>query len=302
MSPRRAFAAVAAAALLLAACDDSGGEPDAEPDESMSASSEPSGSATSDPGPVVECPEDVVEVDPGLPDAVPEGATSVRLCAGADDEVAPPQDALTTDVAAVVGAVNGQQVTTRNCADRQLPSYQLAFGYPDGSSFVVAGRFTGCGELLVGSARRARSGPALHRFVDLLTEQRSTQTPPDAVAADSIDCAQPRSDASWPLGDPVGLTVAVLCFDGPGQPRRVEIRPADLRALVASIRRDVEPIGSYIGCALPLRGTSIVGANAWGDLITMTWDCLGFAVTDDLEWQPRGRARTIVGRLVAEAR
>ena len=76
-------------------------------DTSESASESPTG----DPGPVVTCPDaTLLDPDPALPDEVPEGATSVRLCDGGADKVTPPVDALTTDVASVVSAVNDQRL------------------------------------------------------------------------------------------------------------------------------------------------------------------------------------------------
>lgn len=296
----RVLAGALSVAVLMTGCSDASDEPDAEPRPSAtgSPSEEPGSTAPTDVGPIVECPRDVVEIDPELPDAVPEGATSVRLCDGGADEVAAPVDALTTDVASVVAAVNDQPVVTRNCADRQLPAYQLAFGYPDGTRFVVAGRFTLCGELLVGSVRRARAQPALRTFGDLLWAQREELDPPPPLEPETIRCDQPRRDQSDVLLDDVGLAVAVFCLDG----KRTVLPPADRATLVASWRRHVVPTETTFGCVMPLRGAVIVGANSWGDPVTLTWDCLGFSVSDDLEWRPRGPARKIVLELARQAR
>ena len=115
---RRGIATSAVAVLLLAGCDGSG---DPEPDPSAAGSSSSgdtsesaSGSPTGDPGPVVTCPDaTLLDPDPALPNEVPEGATSVRLCDGGADKVTPPMDALTTDVASVVSAVNDQPLVDR---------------------------------------------------------------------------------------------------------------------------------------------------------------------------------------------
>ena len=197
---RRGIATSAVVVLLLAGCDGSGGDPEPEPsaapssDTSESASESASESPTGDPGPVVTCPDvTLLDPDPDLPNEVPEGATSVRLCDGGADKVTPPVDALTTDVASVVSAVNDQPVAKRGCVDRRIPEYNLAFGYPDGTTFTVAGRFTGCAELLVGSARRAKAGPPLETFVESLRDAAG-----DGHAAGrrwirpTLDCAQPR--------------------------------------------------------------------------------------------------------------
>ncbi|WP_183099083.1 hypothetical protein [Nocardioides pelophilus] len=302
---------VACALLLLAGCSGSGGDPDPEPsagtssDTSESASGTTDTSPTGDPGPVVKCPDaTLLDPDPALPDEVPEGATSVRLCDGGDDKVTPPVDALTTEAGAVVTAVNDQPLVTRNCVDRRIPEYQLAFGYPDGSRFVVAGRFTACGELLVGSARRAKAGPALRTFVQLLLDQRATATPPD-LAPDpaDLDCAQPRELRTWPLADPTGLTVAALCVGDPQQPGRarlVPIPPDDLETLTASMRADtVETAGLF--CEISRLRYWIVGANAWGDPVTMDYGCVGLTLSGELDWTPRGEAREVLKDLVARA-
>ena len=309
----RRMLAAAAAVVLLAGCDGSGGEADPSP-SAGDGSSDVSSDATTDPttdapisqGEAVPCPDDLVEIDPELPDEVPEGATSVRLCADGDDEVTPPTDALVTEVAAVVAKVNDQPVVTRGCADRRLPTYQLAFGYPDGSTFVVAGRFTGCAELLVGSGRRAKAGPPLRTFVDSLVAQRATATPPDrATDPADLDCAQQREEHTWPLADPAGLTAAVMCVGDPDSPqgaRRTEIRASELETVLTSIRTDTGPPRDTLGCG-PITPTRpwIVGTNAWGDPITLVEECIDFLITDDFAWKPRGAAAKLVNRLIDRA-
>ena len=310
---RRGIATTALAALLLAGCDGSGGSADPGPDpgpdaEASAATSDTSGSAsepTGDPGPVVTCPDAaLMDPDPTLPDEVPDGATSVRLCDGGADKVTPPDDALTTGVEPVVTAVNEQPLAKRDCIDRRVPEYQLAFGYPDGSRYVVAGRFTACAELLVGSARRAKAGPALRTFVESIVAQRATATPPDPVDPASLDCAQERELWTYPLADPTGLTVAALCHGDPQHPGRgrpVPIPSDDLETLTASMRTDtVETAGMF--CSAVRARYWIVGANAWGDPITMDHGCVGLTLSGEHDWTPRGEARAIVRRLVAEAR
>ncbi|RHW28876.1 hypothetical protein D0Z08_03270 [Nocardioides immobilis] len=308
--------AAAAAVVLLAGCDGSGGEADPSPSASAGdGSSDVSSDATTAPttdAPIsqdeaVACPAGVVELDPELPDEVPEGATSVRLCAGGDDEVTPPTDALVTEVAAVVAKVNDQPVVTRGCADRRLPTYQLAFGYPDGSTFVVAGRFTGCAEVLVGSGRRAKAGPPLRTFVDSLVAQRATAAPPDrAIDPADLDCAQQREEHTWPLADPTGLIAAVMCVGDPDSPqgaRRTEIRAGELETVLASIRTDSGPPRATFGCgAFNPQEPWIVGTNVWGDPITMTQECLDFMMTEERAWKPRGKAAKLVNRLIDRAR
>ncbi|KAA1421209.1 hypothetical protein F0U44_02540 [Nocardioides humilatus] len=305
---RRALVAVVAIALL-AGCDDTTDEPKADPGSSTSAtgSASPSGSPSPiDPGPVVKCPKGIIEIDPALPDAVPEGATSVRLCAAAPGKVTQPLDALTTNVTAIVQAVNGQRLVKRGCADHQLPAYQLAFGYPDGTTFVVAGRFTYCAELLVGSARRARAKPALDRFVRVLLDQRQASSPPArAVDARDIGCEQPSPEWTSQLARPVDLIVAVLCYGDPEHPEqahRLVIRPGDLEILVASMRKDRVSTYGALGCTYFQRNDYwIVGASAWGDPISMRRGCGDLAVAPNFDWDPRGEARRIRQDLIARA-
>lgn len=321
----RRMLAAAAAVVLLAGCDGSGGGADPDP-SAGDGSSDASGTTTTDAtsgattdattttttppigqDEAVACPKDVVEPDPALPDAVPEGATSVRLCAGGDDEVTPPEDALVTDVAAVAAKVNEQPVEARGCADRRLPTYQLSFGYPDGARFVVAGRFTGCAELLVGSGRRAKAGPPLRAFVDLLVAQRETASPPDGAGdPGGPECAQQRQEHTWPLGDPTGLTVAVLCIGDPDRPeeaRRTKIPAGELETLLRSIRSETGPPRDTLACGpLPPTRARIVGTNAWGDPITLEQQCTDFLITDDFAWKPRDQALRLVDQLIDRAR
>jgi hypothetical protein len=308
----RRLVAATAAVVLLAGCEGSADHPDSGPDPSTSAASGSSSSTSPsepletglDTGPVVECPRSTQKIDPALPDAVPEGATSVRLCDGGADKVTPPADALTTDVASVVAAVNGQPLARKGCVDLRIPEYQLAFGYPDGSRFVVAGRFTRCAELLVGSARRAKAGPPLQTFVESLRAQRSTATPPEqGVVAADLDCAQPETYLPSEVALPTDLAVAVLCvgeLHRPGGAGRVTITPEDLAILVSSMGSDtVDTEGMF--CPAAVRGRWIVGASAWGDPITMPQGCAGPNLEGSVDWVPRDQARGILRRLTEEA-
>lgn len=301
---RRSLLGAMTAVLVLAGCSGPGDPGDRGGDRGSRPTS--AASAATDLGPVVECPAPVPVADPNLPDEVPSGATSVRLCDGGAERVSPPVDALATDVAAVVDAVNGQRLVSRRCADLQTPTYRLAFGYPDGSRFVVAGRFTGCGELLVGSGRRAKAGPPLRAFVDGLRAQRATTAPPDlGIAPDDLDCARPAR-TSTPVARPTDLTVAVLCFgrrDRPEEAHRLAVPPDDLTILTRSMGVDTASSAGYLGCGAVARNEPwIVGSSAWGDPITMTRGCFALTVEDDLEWTPRGQAHAILRRLLAAVR
>lgn len=301
---RRVLATVAVVALV-AGCDGSGGDPDPKP-SAGTGSGPASESLTADPGPIVTCPDaTLLDPDPALPDAVPVGATSVRLCDGGADKVTPPVEALTAEVATVVDAVNGERPVDRRCVDRRVPEYQLAFGYPDGTSFVVAGRFTGCAELLVGSVRRARARPPLRTFIEELRTQQAAATPPDqSVGTEDLDCAQQPSQV--PVFPPTDLTVAVLCFgpaERPARANKVPIPPVDLTTLVRSMQSDTSSSRGSLECAVFARKEFwLVGVTAWGDPITARKGCFGLQVEGYEEWTPRGPARGIIRQLVAEAR
>ena len=150
---------------------------------------------------VVECPpitvgkggiaEGVDEPDPDAPDAVPEGATSARLCQGVGTELEVPEEALVSGVDDLVAAVNAQDVTgePEMCTMDLGPGYRIAFGYDDGSSFVVSGQLYGCHTLVVGSGYRANPEAAQAAFLGLLAEQQR-----DADGETSADAAR----RTWP--------------------------------------------------------------------------------------------------------
>ncbi len=163
--------AVAAAAVLTAALAGTGGGGAGD----KVASGSP---------PVVECPPakahgDVVDgteidrPDPAAPDAVPAGATSARLCQGPGTTFEVPGEALVTDLEGLVSAINALDVTGEPevCTMDLGPGYRIAFGYDDGSTFVVSGQLYGCHTLVVGSGYRADPEAAQQEFLTRLTAQ-----------------------------------------------------------------------------------------------------------------------------------
>ncbi len=134
--------------------------------------------------------------------------------------------------------------------------------------------------------------------------QRATATPPDPIDPATLDCAQPRELWTWPLADPTGLAVAALCVGDPqhpGRARLVPIPPDDLETLTASMQADtVETAGMF--CSTARHRYWIVGANAWGDPVTMDYGCIGLTLSGELDWTPRRPARSIIQSLIAEAR
>ena len=164
--------AVAAAAVLTATLASGGDGTDA------------TDTASEGPAFVVECPpitvgkdgiaEGADEPDPDAPDAVPEGATSARLCQGVGTAFEVPEDPLVTGVDGLVAAINDQDVTGEPevCTMDLGPGYRIAFGYDDSSTFVVSGQLYGCHTLVVGSGYRADPEAAQAAFLGLLAEQQ----------------------------------------------------------------------------------------------------------------------------------
>ena len=148
--------AVGAAAVLTATLASGGGGKDDD-------------KAATDPAAAVQCPPAEVEggvieeaaidrPDPDAPEAVPEGATSARICAGPGvSQASAVPDQPVSDVAAMVDAVNGLERTgpPEICTSDFGPGYRIAFGYDDGTRFVVSLKLYGCNEVVVGSGYRA---------------------------------------------------------------------------------------------------------------------------------------------------
>lgn len=144
----------------------------------LSGSGDSESDSANDPAtgaPPPECPEapaegesDAIdELDPHAPDAVPAGATSVRLCQGTGTELPDAGTLLTDRVGRVVTAVNDLEQHAEKpemCPMDMGPGYRMVFGYADGSSFTVSGRTYGCRELVVGSAYRIPATEPLEEF------------------------------------------------------------------------------------------------------------------------------------------
>lgn len=306
MTSRWLPAAVLAVAVSMTGCDDATTEPAPPSAEAPSTS-------------VVECPEGpatgFVPADrpaPDLPGEVPAGATSARLCAGGEEyaQVTPPRDALTVGVETLVRAVNQQPPVgpPGHCARQSGPTYRMAFGYPDGSRFVVAGTLARCSPLVVGNGWRADSSPPLQTFIRRLRAQRSTRQPPGPTTAPGrLTCGQ-RSDYAWtwPLHQPNDLASAILCYGQPNHPRlarRVTVPPRQLSVLIASMRTDTVSVVGLLRCPpWPGREFWLVGESAWGDPIAARKLCEGIPVRGGREWAPHERARRVVDRLISAAR
>jgi len=167
--------AVAAAAVLTATLTSDGGGSD----DDKTAADPPAAV-------VVECPPIKVrdgvaegtaidQPDPDAPGAVPEGATSARLCQGPGTTFQVPDDALTTDIDSLVADINALAPSPEHemCTSDLGPGYRIAFGYDDGSTFVVSGQLYGCHTLVVGSGYRSDPEAAQQAFLDRLRAQRA---------------------------------------------------------------------------------------------------------------------------------
>jgi len=112
-------------------------------------------------------------------DQVPEGALLARLCAsGVGTTWQPPADALTTDVDALVRAVNDQELLpdSQPCTMELGPAYTLTFQYADGSTVTVQGELFGCRALTVGDATYRGADQVHDRFLALLHQPRRAET------------------------------------------------------------------------------------------------------------------------------
>lgn len=296
--------AVAAAAVLTATLASGGDDPDDATDTASEA-----------PAFVVECPEitvhkdgtaegsEIDEPDPGAPDAVPEGATSARLCQGPGTTVEVPEEALVSGVDDLVAAVNDLEASPEHvmCTMDLGPGYRIAFGYDDGSTFVISGKLYGCRTLVVGSTYRAGPEAVQAAFLELLDDQQATEGGSSEEAdAPDLSCTKPTMVGGT---DTVSLTAAILCVeDGRGNALSTAIDPADLELLVEDMTTHQST--ATLRCALPPPYPTIVGTDAAGNDVVIQSECgTGWwRLPNGKAWTPSEEAVTILDRLVSEAR
>lgn len=230
--------------------------------------------------------------DPDLPDAVPEGAVSARLCQGVGLPFSVPSDALVTDVDQVVAAVNtlAPADPPRTCTADLGRGYRIAFGYADGSTFVVSGKLYGCRELVVGSGYRAHAEIPWGRFTQLLRAQRETAEPLYDPAVYDVTCDHAPTS---PVAQATDLAVAALCVGNHAYPI-----PADdlarLRDDMLVHRSDQDTSACR---AVPTR---IVGFSAWGDRIDLRSECgtSSYAAPEGYFWTPGPDVARLLGGLL----
>jgi hypothetical protein len=293
--------AVAAAAVLTATLASGGDDSDAVD------------TASKGPAFVVECPPikltkggaedtEIDQPDPSAPDAVPNGATSARLCQGPGMAFEVPEDALVTGVDDLVAAVNDLEVTGEPevCTMDLGPGYRMAFGYDDGSTFVISGQLYGCRTLVVGSTYRADPEAAQAAFLELLAAQ--AETGDDASGGDAADEVSCADGTSAPGADLAALTTALLCIDdGSGTQVSAVIDPADLDLLLDDMA--THQTTGTLRCAAAPPYPFIVGADDSGARVTLPSECATswWRLPNGKAWTPGDDAIAILDRLVEEA-
>lgn len=249
------------------------------------------------------CPASPVDARTQVgPDHVPDGASSVRLCAGNGNPIEVPVDALVTGVDEVAEAVNGLPTAAadQGCTMELGPGYQLVFAYSDGPPVVASGDLYGCRPVVVHGVERTGADVPWQRFIDLLRAQRE-RLRPQAPDASRIDCA--AQPASPTLGRAQDLAVAAVCV-GDGTPATVTDDELDL--LLGDMAAHTTKNAGYVDCASSPPFPRIVGLTTWGDRVEIRSDCgdSWFSVDDATNsiWQPSPAAGPIIERLVAKAR
>jgi hypothetical protein len=297
--------AVAAAAVLTATLASGGDDPDRDAVDT----------ASEGPAFVVECPpikihkggvaeeSEIDQPDPDAPDAVPEGATSARLCQGPGTTFGVPDDALTTGVDDLVAAVNDLEPTgpPEVCTLELGPGYRIALGYDDGSTFVVSGRLYGCQSVVVGSGYRSAPQVAQEKFLALLDAQQTAKGESSGDAdATELSCAAVAAATSTDFS---GLTAAILCIDdGTGTQVSATIDPADLEFLVDDMA--THQTTGVLRCVVAPPYPTIVATDAAGALVAIASECgtSWWRLPNGKVWTPSDDAIAILDRLVAEAR
>jgi len=252
------------------------------------------------------------EPDPDLPGEVPQGATSVRICAGNGNRLDVPADALeaATAVEELTDAVNDLPVPDGDlgCTDELGYGYRLVFHYPDAPDFVVSGALYGCGFVTIGSTQRPGASELLQTFGDLLREERDTRPTQEwePPPLSSLPCDEPTTPA---VARPEDVEIAVFCVRTEGSYRIAEVSDEDLEVLRADLRENVDNYG-WPHCGNQPE-TALVGLTRWGERVTLASVCLlsQYAVpapwgSSDwgLSWRPGDEAYAILEMLLDAAR
>lgn len=247
-----------------------------------------------------------------LPDEVPEGATSARLCPGGGTAMDLPADVLSTGVDDLVATVNAQpeQDTSDGyaCTADAGFGYRIKFDYPDGSTFLISAGFYGCDSVVAGDGYRDGPGVVLTRFVDLVAAQREGQSPPKPSVEGDLRCQTP----GWPpevprLGAPEDAVAAALCrateTDQGWVTSSSPVREGELRVLVDDLAtHQVSADRRRCPGADPVNW--LVASTAWGDRVEIYEECgtAEWRLPNDKIWTPGPQTVGILDRLVSETR
>lgn len=237
-------------------------------------STDETATATTSAFDVPACPSTPVDTQTQVgPDHVPDGAVSVRLCGNSAPSEDVPRDALVTEVDEVADTVNSLEPADprRVCSLELASSYQLVFGYRDGTTVAASGNLYGCRNVVVNGVERTGADAPWERFAELLRKQRESLDPPTPVDPSGIDCATNATPGTPGLGRLEELATASFCSESEyAQWTEVEIPSEDLAVLVADAASVEEPGCEYGGDAAL---DKIVGRSAWGDRVELAPTC-----------------------------
>ncbi|MBC2961019.1 hypothetical protein [Nocardioides deserti] len=257
----------------------------------------------------------------GVPDAVPQGATSARLCPGNGHRLEVPPEALTLGVDRLVDAVNELPVPEDGfaCTQELGYGYRLVLGYPDGDRYQVSGALYGCRLVIVGPDQRRGADDLLEEYAALLRAQREGEGEGEGEGAPATDagpgpgkvriiaCDGPTRASA--VARPDEIEQAVLCVHTADGARGTPVPAADLHLLREDLRGELPRI-AFRSCPDATQ-VSLVGLTARGERVALgpvcgTWQLQvpepWGTTTWPRSWVPGPAARGVLDALVAQAR
>jgi hypothetical protein len=223
---------------------------------------------------------------------LPDGAVAVRLCNGPllhtdtgellDTGFDAPDDALTTDVGALVELANGlppAETEGRFCSDDAGPNFAYWFVYPGGDARAVLFNPGGCGDTTTAPGRLVEGGEALAAtFRRGLLAQRLDQTPP---GTDAVAGCNPNDAPLSPVATLDSVLLASLTYCVLTGPHGAGYREGHLtRAQLATVNRDTRVGGRPEGCA-SRRFSMLRGYTLWGDRVLISGICHSYRLGRD---------------------
>ena len=247
----------------------------------------------------------------GIPDAVPKGATSARLCAGNGHPLDLPEDALVEDVGRLVEAVNDLRRAEKDiaCTQELGYGYRILFGYPDGSGYQVSGALYGCEFVITGPDQRLGAADLLEEYGDLLRQQRAQRghatLNPNVVSTIVCDSHVPVPA----VATPEDLHVAALCVRTAQGYLKAPVSAAELAVLRDDLQHNVQRV-AFPQCPDATELT-LVGLTVWGETVALPSVC-GSSQLEVIEpwstanwprsWLPSQAARQIIDDITSRAR